>query len=246
MSSFLPEQPWRCHDCGEQQKVGAEIRGRKHYNSNGWYRVRLAPGQDPVMLDIGCFNGYDRDWPMYDGTWDTSPWTMDDAGLWVLDPEYWNVLRDSQCATCQHPAVGHGHLLGTGLLRCSQCSCTVAMATGARRAFLIREGESLDLATATTQPVAKPPANRDRYMIAQPIEHQAPKTIREFRAVLAGDDLVRFTTEIDDVPLHEIRDYLKGWQHIIHLRTVPEIGEALRTVGERPRTQLGDILPEWD
>lgn len=89
-------------------------------------------------------------------------------------------------------------------------------------------------------------------MTAQPIEHygspdsHSPQTIREFRAVLTGADLARFNREIDDVPLHEIRTYLKGWQHLLHLRTIPEIGEALRTAFERPGTPIGEIFPEWE
>jgi len=89
-------------------------------------------------------------------------------------------------------------------------------------------------------------------MSAQPIEHygspdnHSPQTIREFRGVLTGADLARFNREIDDVPLHEIRQYLKGWQHLLHLRTVPEIGEALRTAFDRPGTPIGEIFPEWE
>ena len=90
-------------------------------------------------------------------------------------------------------------------------------------------------------------------MTAQPIEHHHPRpaerppaTIREFRAVLTGADLARFNREIDDVPLHEIRTYLKGWQHLLHLRTIPEIGGALRTAGTRPCTPIGEIFPEWE
>jgi hypothetical protein len=86
-------------------------------------------------------------------------------------------------------------------------------------------------------------------MTAQPIERHdspAPKSIREFRAVLTGDDLARFNREVDDVPLHEIRQYLKGWQHLLYLRTIPEIGEALRTAGSRPRTPIGEIFAEWE
>lgn len=85
-------------------------------------------------------------------------------------------------------------------------------------------------------------------MSAQPIEQHGrlPESIREFRAVLTGDDLTRFNREIDDVKLHEIRTYLKGWQHLLHLRTIPEIGEALRTAFDRPGTPIGDIFPEWE
>lgn len=83
-------------------------------------------------------------------------------------------------------------------------------------------------------------------MSAQPIEYSSrpPATIREFRGVLEGEDLVRFNREIEDVPLNEVTSYLKGWQQILHMRTVPEFGEALRTAGSRPRTRIEDIFPE--
>ncbi|WP_327066854.1 hypothetical protein [Kitasatospora sp. NBC_01302] len=90
-------------------------------------------------------------------------------------------------------------------------------------------------------------------MTAQPIEHHHPRTverppatIREFRGVLSGDDLARFNREIDDVPLHEIDQYLKGWQHVLYLRTIPEIGEALRTAFDRPGIPVGEVFPEWE
>lgn len=87
-------------------------------------------------------------------------------------------------------------------------------------------------------------------MTAQPIEHygspRAPQTIREFRAVLTGTDLARFNLEIEDVKLHQMRTYLKGWQHLLHLRTIPEIGESLRTAFDRPGTPIGEIFPEWE
>ncbi|WP_405006548.1 hypothetical protein OHV13_22785 [Kitasatospora purpeofusca] len=79
-------------------------------------------------------------------------------------------------------------------------------------------------------------------MTARPIQprppSESPRTIREFRETLTGSDLARFTAEIEDVPLHELRDYLKSWQHLLHLRTVPEIGHALRTAFDRPGTPL--------
>lgn len=89
-------------------------------------------------------------------------------------------------------------------------------------------------------------------MTAQPIEYHGspdsrhPQTIREFRGVLTGTDLARFNREIDDVPLHEVSHYLKSWRHLLHLRTIPEIGEALRTAGTRPRTPIGEIFPDWE
>jgi len=87
-------------------------------------------------------------------------------------------------------------------------------------------------------------------MTAQPIEHhgtpRAPQTIREFRGVLTGEDLARFNAELDDLPLNEVSGYLKGWQHLLYLRTIPEIGEAMRTAGDRPRTPIGEIFPEWE
>jgi hypothetical protein len=84
-------------------------------------------------------------------------------------------------------------------------------------------------------------------MTAQPIEYSSrpPTTIREFRGTLAGEDLVSFNTELEDVKLGEVSGYLKGWAQILHLRTVPEIGEALRTAGSRPRTPIEEIFPEW-
>ncbi|MFD9065202.1 hypothetical protein ACFVZ3_27200 [Kitasatospora purpeofusca] len=86
-------------------------------------------------------------------------------------------------------------------------------------------------------------------MSAQPVQPRlpsaGPRTIREFRGILTGSDLARFNTEIEDVPLHELRDYLKAWQHLLHLRTVPEIEHALRTAFDRPGTPLADLLPEW-
>ncbi|MDH6578006.1 hypothetical protein [Kitasatospora sp. MAP5-34] len=86
-------------------------------------------------------------------------------------------------------------------------------------------------------------------MSAQPIQHHSPpgtpRTIREFRAVLKGADLTLFNTEVDDVPLHEIREYLKGWQHLLHLRAVPEVGEALRTAFDRPGIPASELFPEW-
>ncbi|CAN3983311.1 hypothetical protein [Kitasatospora purpeofusca] len=86
-------------------------------------------------------------------------------------------------------------------------------------------------------------------MSAQPVQPRlpsaGPRTIREFRGILTGSDLARFNTEIEDIPLHELRDYLKGWQHLLHLRTVPEIERTLRTAFDRPGTPLADLLPEW-
>ncbi|WP_380279902.1 hypothetical protein [Kitasatospora purpeofusca] len=87
-------------------------------------------------------------------------------------------------------------------------------------------------------------------MSAHPVQprlpSEGPRTIREFRGTLAGPDLERFTAEIEDVPLHEIRDYLKGWRQLLHLRTVPEIGHALRTAFDRPGTPVGELFPEWE
>lgn len=87
-------------------------------------------------------------------------------------------------------------------------------------------------------------------MTAQPIQYSGspdtPQTIREFRGTLKGGDLARFDLEIDDVPLHQIRQYLKGWQHLLHLRTIPEIGEAMRTAFDRPATPIEEIFPEWE
>jgi hypothetical protein len=83
-------------------------------------------------------------------------------------------------------------------------------------------------------------------MTAQPVEYSSrpPSSIREFRGTLKGEDLTRFNAELDDLPLNEIAGYLKGWQQILHLRTVPEYGEALRTAGSRPATPIEDIFPE--
>ncbi|MEV6977407.1 hypothetical protein [Kitasatospora sp. NPDC093806] len=87
-------------------------------------------------------------------------------------------------------------------------------------------------------------------MSAQPLQPrlpaEGPRTIREFRGILTGADLERFETEIDDVPLHEIREYLKGWKHLLHLRTVPEIEHALRTAFDRPGTPLAELFPDWE
>jgi hypothetical protein len=84
-------------------------------------------------------------------------------------------------------------------------------------------------------------------MTAQSIEYSSrpPQTIREFRGVLKGEDLARFNHEIEDLSLNEVTGYLKGWAQILHLRTIPEIGEALRTAGSRPRTPIEEIFPEW-
>lgn len=83
-------------------------------------------------------------------------------------------------------------------------------------------------------------------MTAQPIEYSSrpPSSIREFRGVLKGEDLARFNSELDDLPLNEIAGYLKGWQQILHLRTVPEFGEAMRTAFDRPATPIEEIFPE--
>ncbi|GAA1402964.1 hypothetical protein GCM10009639_47040 [Kitasatospora putterlickiae] len=87
-------------------------------------------------------------------------------------------------------------------------------------------------------------------MTAQPVQPhllpEGPRTIREFRGVLTGGDLERFNAEIEDVPLHEIREYLKSWRQLLHLRTVPEIEHALRTAFDRPGTPVGDLFPEWE
>ncbi|MFJ4092775.1 hypothetical protein ACIPYS_14420 [Kitasatospora sp. NPDC089913] len=64
----------------------------------------------------------------------------------------------------------------------------------------------------------------------------SPRTIREFREPLTGPDLARFEAEVEDVPLDELEGYLKGWQQLLHLRTAPETGHALRTAFDRPGT----------
>ena len=83
-------------------------------------------------------------------------------------------------------------------------------------------------------------------MTAQQIEYSSrlPESIREFRGTLKDDDLDRFNREIEDVPLHEIAGYLKGWRQLLHLRTIPEFGEALRAAFDRPATPIEDIFPE--
>ncbi|MFF7635852.1 hypothetical protein ACFZB9_22295 [Kitasatospora sp. NPDC008050] len=88
-------------------------------------------------------------------------------------------------------------------------------------------------------------------MTARPIEHHAPQsrlpeTIREFRAVLPDGDLRVFNSEVEDVPLHEIDRYLEAWQHVLRLRAIPEIGDALRSAGDRPGTPIGEIFSEWE
>lgn len=136
-----PEHPWYCHDCGERQTKAYDMHGKEYWNTNGWMHVRLAPAAAPVMLHLGCFEGYARDWPLYDGTreGDKDPWGFED-GLWVLRADYWDRLRSADCSTCHHPAVEHTGRQGT-LMRCDHCTCAVVMATGSRRTFLFREGE---------------------------------------------------------------------------------------------------------
>lgn len=137
----LPQSPWRCHDCDEPQTMLYDVNGKRVWNSNGWMHVRLAPGATPVMLHNSCFEGYARDWPLYDGTreGDKDPWGFED-GLWVLRTDYWDVLAAADCPRCEHPSADHAATVFGAFQQCSHCTCTVVMAAGARRDFLMREG----------------------------------------------------------------------------------------------------------
>lgn len=92
----INEEPWSCHDCGVQQKLVTH-NGQSFHNSNGWYWVQLHPGEQPVYLDMNCFNSYDQNWPDYTGTHETSAWRWGEwegRGLWVL-PENYFVRREA-------------------------------------------------------------------------------------------------------------------------------------------------------
>src|SRR5688500_751402 len=85
------EEPWSCHDCGEKQELKTAKGGRTWYSNAGWYWVQLHPGEKPVYLDLECFESYNKDWPDYDGTYESSPWyggEWQGKFVWVLPADY--------------------------------------------------------------------------------------------------------------------------------------------------------------
>lgn len=103
------EEPWSCHDCGKQQELRTE-NGRAWYDSSGWYRAQLRPGQRPVYLDKVCFDSYNQDWPDYDGTYENSPWQGGDwqgEWLWALPVDYF-ARRDAYRLLPRWTTYGNG------------------------------------------------------------------------------------------------------------------------------------------
>lgn len=134
----LPQSPWSCSGCGSWQELVDSPRGPR-YSGSDWRRVRLRPGAEPVMLDLGCFEAYAHDWPLNGGGESmATTWEFED-GLWVLRTDYWDRLGDAECQTCHHPAVEHRPYM-RNLLRCDHCRCAVISPCGARLQFLIHEG----------------------------------------------------------------------------------------------------------